>query len=110
MAKADAAKKEALEEAKNRVTGMADELQRDAEAEKQREAEVARASAYAAKVAQDAASPAASGGASPAGAPAVPAFPECEAELKCSIGEGPNHSNHSNHSNSFKIGIFRNFF
>ena len=31
------------------------------------------------------------------------------AELKGSIGEGPNHSNHSNHSNSFKIGIFRNF-
>ena len=28
------------------------------------------------------------------------------AELKGSIGEGPNHSNHSNHSNSFKIGIF----
>ena len=27
------------------------------------------------------------------------------AELKGSIGEGPNHSNHSNHSNSFKIGI-----
>ena len=25
-----------------------------------------------------------------------------EAELKGSIGEGPNHSNHSNHSNSFK--------
>ena len=34
---------------------------------------------------------------------------ELEAELKGSIGEGPNHSNHlnhSNHSNSFKIGIF----
>ena len=30
----------------------------------------------------------------------------CAAELKGSIGEGPNHSNHSNHSNSFKIGIF----
>ena len=30
------------------------------------------------------------------------------AELKGSIGEGPNHSNHSNHSNSFKIGIFPN--
>ena len=29
-----------------------------------------------------------------------------EAELKGSIGEGPNHSNHSNRSNSFKIGIF----
>ena len=29
-----------------------------------------------------------------------------EAELKGSIGEGPNHSNRSNHSNSFKIGIF----
>ena len=28
------------------------------------------------------------------------------AELKGSIGEGPNHSNHSNRSNSFKIGIF----
>ena len=28
------------------------------------------------------------------------------AELKGSIGEGPNHSNHSNHSNSFKIGLF----
>ena len=27
------------------------------------------------------------------------------AELKGSIGEGPNHSNHSNHSNSKKIGI-----
>ena len=32
-----------------------------------------------------------------------------EAELKGSIGEGPNHSNRSNHSNSFKIGIFRKF-
>ena len=31
------------------------------------------------------------------------------AELKGSIGEGPNHSNHSNHSNSFKIRIFRDF-
>ena len=30
---------------------------------------------------------------------------ECSAELKGSIGEGPNHSNHSNHSNSFKTGI-----
>ena len=30
----------------------------------------------------------------------------CCAELKGSVGEGPNHSNHSNHSNSFKIGIF----
>ena len=28
------------------------------------------------------------------------------AELKGSIGEGPNHSNHSNHSNSFKIQKF----
>ena len=28
------------------------------------------------------------------------------AELKGSIGEGPNHSNHSNHSNSFKIQEF----
>ena len=37
------------------------------------------------------------------------ADPEYQAELKGSIGEGPNHSNHSNHSNSFKIGIFRNF-
>ena len=27
------------------------------------------------------------------------------AELKGSIGEGPNHSNHSNHSNSLKVGI-----
>ena len=32
-----------------------------------------------------------------------PTGPPFDAELKGSIGEGPNHSNHSNHSNSFKI-------
>ena len=35
--------------------------------------------------------------------------PLSSAELKGSVGEGPNHSNHSNnsnHSNSFKMGIF----
>ena len=82
VTKADAAKKEALEEAKKKATGFADKLQQDSEAEKQREAEVARASAYTAKVAQDASSPAASGGASPAGAPAVPAFPESEEDIE----------------------------
>ena len=40
---------------------------------------------------------------------ATPALLAYSAELKGSIGEGPNHSNHSNHSNSFKIGIFRIF-
>ena len=42
------------------------------------------------------------------GAPAAEV--PCEAELKGSIGEGPNHSNHSNHSNSFKIGFFHRKF
>ena len=52
------------------------------------------------------------------GPPATPAGPgltpawrpvRTPAELKGSVGEGPNHLNHSNHSNPFKIGIFRNF-
>ena len=33
-------------------------------------------------------------------------FDQYYAELKGSVGEGPNHSNHSNHSNSFKIRFF----
>ena len=41
--------------------------------------------------------------------PEGPIASQFEAELKGSIGEGPNHSNHlnhSNHSNSFKIQDF----
>ena len=42
----------------------------------------------------------------PARLEAIAKSAQLQAELKGSIGEGPNHSNHSNHSNSFKTGIF----